>query len=114
MSDSVIVCYLCGKLGHIAKYCETVFVDGFVDPSANTPYGPWLRTTLPVRSRTLTYRNEDQVFARAEKSTQSIRKRGVPPSLGILTRCTGVGRRRTKGQSWVGGHMPGLSGWGTG
>ncbi|KAL0461286.1 UNVERIFIED_CONTAM: hypothetical protein Slati_0016200 [Sesamum latifolium] len=38
-------CYLCGKLGHIPKYCEVRFVDGFVDPGENTPYGPWLRAS---------------------------------------------------------------------
>ncbi|KAK4428412.1 hypothetical protein Salat_1140800 [Sesamum alatum] len=26
------LCYLCGHLGHIAKYCELRFHDDFVDP----------------------------------------------------------------------------------
>ncbi|KAL0303028.1 UNVERIFIED_CONTAM: hypothetical protein Sradi_6170900 [Sesamum radiatum] len=36
-------CYLCGRLGHIGKYCELAFCEGFVDPGNDTPYGPWLR-----------------------------------------------------------------------
>ncbi|KAL0415876.1 UNVERIFIED_CONTAM: hypothetical protein Slati_3419500 [Sesamum latifolium] len=39
-------CYLCGWLGHIGKYCEVTFAEGFVDPGDNTPYGPWLRAPL--------------------------------------------------------------------
>ncbi|KAK4421456.1 hypothetical protein Salat_2096200 [Sesamum alatum] len=35
-------CYLCGQLSHIAKYCELQFEDGFVDPSLDSPYRPWL------------------------------------------------------------------------
>ncbi|KAK4435211.1 hypothetical protein Salat_0684400 [Sesamum alatum] len=46
-------CYLYGKLGHIAKYCELQFEDGFVDPSPEAPYGPWLQVPLPTRGRKL-------------------------------------------------------------
>ncbi|KAK4422932.1 hypothetical protein Salat_1875800 [Sesamum alatum] len=44
-------CYLCEKLGHIAKYCELQFEDGFVDPGLESPYGPWLQAPLPTRGR---------------------------------------------------------------
>ncbi|KAL0324588.1 UNVERIFIED_CONTAM: hypothetical protein Scaly_2425900 [Sesamum calycinum] len=32
--------YLCGKLGHMKKYCDSMFMEGFKDPGHNTPYGP--------------------------------------------------------------------------
>ncbi|KAL0331179.1 UNVERIFIED_CONTAM: hypothetical protein Sangu_1663400 [Sesamum angustifolium] len=35
-------CYLCGKLGHISKWCDSRFQSEFVDPGENSPYGPWL------------------------------------------------------------------------
>ncbi|KAK4428769.1 hypothetical protein Salat_1176800 [Sesamum alatum] len=35
-------CYLCGCLGHLAKYCELQLQTDFVDPGENMPYGPWL------------------------------------------------------------------------
>ncbi|KAL0433251.1 UNVERIFIED_CONTAM: hypothetical protein Slati_2659400 [Sesamum latifolium] len=38
-------CYLCGMLGHITRYCNECFVDGFIDPVDDTPYGPWLRAS---------------------------------------------------------------------
>ncbi|KAL0402420.1 UNVERIFIED_CONTAM: hypothetical protein Slati_4271900 [Sesamum latifolium] len=38
-----IFCCLCGKLGHIQKYCEKMFEEGFCNPGEDTPYGPWLR-----------------------------------------------------------------------
>ncbi|KAK4421651.1 hypothetical protein Salat_2115700 [Sesamum alatum] len=44
-------CYLYGRLGHIDKYCETRFVEGFLDPGPDMPYGSWLCTPLPVRGR---------------------------------------------------------------
>ncbi|KAL0412201.1 UNVERIFIED_CONTAM: hypothetical protein Slati_3809800 [Sesamum latifolium] len=43
-------CYLCGVLGHISKYCEVHFEDGFEDPGDDTPYGPWLRAPVPTRA----------------------------------------------------------------
>ncbi|KAK4414997.1 hypothetical protein Salat_2606800 [Sesamum alatum] len=51
-------CYLSGKLGHIAKYYEVQFEEGFVDPGSDSPYGSWLRAPLPVRGRGLTHRRE--------------------------------------------------------
>ncbi|KAL0414030.1 UNVERIFIED_CONTAM: hypothetical protein Sradi_1604700 [Sesamum radiatum] len=44
-------CYICGCLGHIAKYCLKQFEDGFQDPGVDTPFGPWLRAPIPNRSR---------------------------------------------------------------
>ncbi|KAK4426428.1 hypothetical protein Salat_1411400 [Sesamum alatum] len=44
-------CYFCGKLGHIAKYCELQFEEGFVDPGFDSPYGPWIRAPLPSGGR---------------------------------------------------------------
>ncbi|KAL0326615.1 UNVERIFIED_CONTAM: hypothetical protein Sangu_1739500 [Sesamum angustifolium] len=36
-------CYLCGKIGHIAKILPTRYEEDFVDPGDAAPYGPWLR-----------------------------------------------------------------------
>ncbi|KAK4432371.1 hypothetical protein Salat_0999200 [Sesamum alatum] len=46
-------CYLCGCLGHFAKYCELQLQTDFVDLGENMPYGPWLRANqLPsIRNR---------------------------------------------------------------
>ncbi|KAK4424238.1 hypothetical protein Salat_1617200 [Sesamum alatum] len=41
--------YLCGKLGHISRFCELRFQEGFLDPGVHTPYGAWLRVVGPVR-----------------------------------------------------------------
>ncbi|KAL0292084.1 UNVERIFIED_CONTAM: hypothetical protein Scaly_2605700 [Sesamum calycinum] len=45
-------CYLCGKLGHISKWCDSRFQSEFVDPGENSPYGPWLRAVGRGDSRT--------------------------------------------------------------
>ncbi|KAL0462160.1 UNVERIFIED_CONTAM: hypothetical protein Slati_0103600 [Sesamum latifolium] len=52
-------CYLCGKIDHIVKWCETRFKEDFVDPGEDTPYGPWLRAVsrLDNRSRGPQFRN---------------------------------------------------------
>ncbi|KAL0355321.1 UNVERIFIED_CONTAM: hypothetical protein Sradi_3979000 [Sesamum radiatum] len=50
-------CYLCGRLGHISKYCGLRFEEGFSDPGTDTPYGPWLRAPLPVRRTTILSRS---------------------------------------------------------
>ncbi|KAK4415457.1 hypothetical protein Salat_2653100 [Sesamum alatum] len=42
--------YLCGKLGHIAKYCELQFEEGFVDPGQDSLHGPWLQAPLSART----------------------------------------------------------------
>ncbi|KAL0443965.1 UNVERIFIED_CONTAM: hypothetical protein Slati_2119200 [Sesamum latifolium] len=44
-------CYLCGCLGHIAKYCSKQYEDGFHDPGTETPFGPWLRAPNPIKPR---------------------------------------------------------------
>ncbi|KAL0319627.1 UNVERIFIED_CONTAM: hypothetical protein Sradi_5224200 [Sesamum radiatum] len=44
-------CYLCGRLGHIDKYCEIRFEDGFRDLGTETPFGPWLRAPLRGANR---------------------------------------------------------------
>ncbi|KAL0449153.1 UNVERIFIED_CONTAM: LINE-1 retrotransposable element O protein [Sesamum latifolium] len=33
-------------IGHISKYCDVHFTEGFVDPGDDLPYGPWLRASL--------------------------------------------------------------------
>ncbi|KAL0448756.1 UNVERIFIED_CONTAM: hypothetical protein Slati_1432000 [Sesamum latifolium] len=45
-------CYMCERLGHIDKYCEICFEDGYRDVDADTPYGPWLRAPIPGVNRT--------------------------------------------------------------
>ncbi|KAK4415678.1 Crocetin glucosyltransferase, chloroplastic [Sesamum alatum] len=44
-------CYFCGCLGHISRFCELQFQDGFVNPGAATPFGPWLRAPPPSSAR---------------------------------------------------------------
>ncbi|KAL0322780.1 UNVERIFIED_CONTAM: Vacuolar protein sorting-associated protein [Sesamum angustifolium] len=39
-------CYLCGKIGHIAKYCPLRYEEDFVDPGGAAPYGPWLELII--------------------------------------------------------------------
>ncbi|KAL0307284.1 UNVERIFIED_CONTAM: hypothetical protein Sradi_6145700 [Sesamum radiatum] len=38
--------YLCGRSGHISKYNEDQFVEGFIYPWEDTSYGPWLKASL--------------------------------------------------------------------
>ncbi|KAL0439101.1 UNVERIFIED_CONTAM: hypothetical protein Slati_2393100 [Sesamum latifolium] len=40
-------CYLCGLLGHIDRYCQLRFSEGFEHQVEPLPYGAWLRA--PVR-----------------------------------------------------------------
>ncbi|KAL0347854.1 UNVERIFIED_CONTAM: hypothetical protein Scaly_1801400 [Sesamum calycinum] len=44
------LCYICGHLGHIAKYCELQFGNDFIDPRENPPYRPWLHTVVLMRA----------------------------------------------------------------
>ncbi|KAL0428198.1 UNVERIFIED_CONTAM: hypothetical protein Slati_2994600 [Sesamum latifolium] len=39
-------CYLCGRLGHISKWCETRFNDGFINSGDDSPFGPWLKAVV--------------------------------------------------------------------
>ncbi|KAK4413668.1 hypothetical protein Salat_2779600 [Sesamum alatum] len=41
-------CYLCGTLGHISRFCELRFQEGFTDPGIHTPCGAWLRAAGPA------------------------------------------------------------------
>ncbi|KAL0463455.1 UNVERIFIED_CONTAM: putative mitochondrial protein [Sesamum latifolium] len=43
--------YLCGRLGHISKWCESRFQDGFVNPIEESSFEPWLRATSGLASR---------------------------------------------------------------
>ncbi|KAK4392767.1 hypothetical protein Sango_2054500 [Sesamum angolense] len=45
-------CYVCGRIGHIFKWCEQRFQAGFEDPGKNAPYGPWLRALPRTDART--------------------------------------------------------------
>ncbi|KAL0411506.1 UNVERIFIED_CONTAM: hypothetical protein Slati_3740300 [Sesamum latifolium] len=45
-------CYLCGRVGHISKWCEQRFRAGFEDPGENSPFGPWLRAVIRTETRT--------------------------------------------------------------
>ncbi|KAK4424714.1 hypothetical protein Salat_1665000 [Sesamum alatum] len=42
-------CYLCGKLGHISRFCDLRFDAQFSDPGLHTPYGAWLRAVGPSK-----------------------------------------------------------------
>ncbi|KAL0345758.1 UNVERIFIED_CONTAM: hypothetical protein Sradi_4407100 [Sesamum radiatum] len=73
-------CYLCGRLGHIGKYCEVTFAEGFVDPGDDTPYRLWIRAPLsrPIQSRIETSERSDGKMLR-QKASGSI---GVRTFLG--------------------------------
>ncbi|KAK4397891.1 hypothetical protein Sango_1264600 [Sesamum angolense] len=43
-------CYFCGHLGHISRSCELQLSDYFVGLGDNTPYGAWLRASIPPNS----------------------------------------------------------------
>ncbi|KAL0444689.1 UNVERIFIED_CONTAM: hypothetical protein Slati_2191600 [Sesamum latifolium] len=45
------ICYLCGCLGHIDRYCEVRFDKGFCETDDMKPYGPWLRAPIPTRKQ---------------------------------------------------------------
>ncbi|KAK4423004.1 hypothetical protein Salat_1883000 [Sesamum alatum] len=42
-------CYLCGKLGHISRFCDLRFQENFSDPGPNTPFGAWLCASGPLK-----------------------------------------------------------------
>ncbi|KAL0284766.1 UNVERIFIED_CONTAM: hypothetical protein Scaly_2839900 [Sesamum calycinum] len=63
-------CYLCGKLGHISKWCYSRFQADFVDPGENSPFGPWLRAVGRTDSRTRFPQNRD-----FQAHSQSVRPR---------------------------------------
>ncbi|KAL0405584.1 UNVERIFIED_CONTAM: hypothetical protein Slati_3872300, partial [Sesamum latifolium] len=44
-------CYICGRIGHISKFCELHYSEGFVDPGPDYPFGPWLRENGPLRNQ---------------------------------------------------------------
>ncbi|KAL0445033.1 UNVERIFIED_CONTAM: hypothetical protein Slati_2226000 [Sesamum latifolium] len=44
--------YLCGRSGHISQWCDSRFLPNFVDPGANSLFGPWLREVTRVDSKT--------------------------------------------------------------
>ncbi|KAK4438321.1 hypothetical protein Salat_0166400, partial [Sesamum alatum] len=70
-------CYLCGKLGHIAKYYELQFEDGFVDPGPEAPYGPWLRAPLPNQGRKFSQPQEPMGTSRSASISGSGSLRGA-------------------------------------
>ncbi|KAL0440422.1 UNVERIFIED_CONTAM: hypothetical protein Slati_2525200 [Sesamum latifolium] len=54
-------CYFYGCLGHIAKYCDMQFDDGFHDPSTDTSCGPWLRAPLSTRNHSQLSKHERSI-----------------------------------------------------
>ncbi|KAL0413360.1 UNVERIFIED_CONTAM: hypothetical protein Sradi_1537700 [Sesamum radiatum] len=49
--------YVCGTLGHLAKFYEKTYDPDYVDHGEDTPYGSWLRASSITRTPT---RNRDQ------------------------------------------------------
>ncbi|KAK4428665.1 hypothetical protein Salat_1166300, partial [Sesamum alatum] len=70
-------CYFCGNLGHIAKYYELQFEEGFVDPGSDSPYGPWLRALLPIRGRGQPSRHDPSVASKPDKNPGTSQPRGA-------------------------------------
>ncbi|KAL0392806.1 UNVERIFIED_CONTAM: hypothetical protein Sradi_2503400 [Sesamum radiatum] len=46
-------CYWCGRMGHILKFCDSQYEEGFNETQEQLLFGPWLRATTPtvLRSR---------------------------------------------------------------
>ncbi|KAL0449074.1 UNVERIFIED_CONTAM: hypothetical protein Slati_1463800 [Sesamum latifolium] len=42
------LCYWCGHMGHIMKFCECQCEAGFNEKQDPLPFGPWLRATAPA------------------------------------------------------------------
>ncbi|KAL0408317.1 UNVERIFIED_CONTAM: hypothetical protein Sradi_1766100 [Sesamum radiatum] len=60
-------CYLCGCLGHIAKFCPKRYEDDFVDPGEALSFGPWLRANNQPRF--------NNIIPSSHRQTQNIRSR---------------------------------------
>ncbi|KAK4414950.1 hypothetical protein Salat_2602000 [Sesamum alatum] len=52
-------CYIYGKLGHVSKFCNLHYKEGFVDPGPDYPFSPWLRENGSSRGG---LRNSEMVF----------------------------------------------------
>ncbi|KAK4412669.1 hypothetical protein Salat_2914000 [Sesamum alatum] len=70
-------CYLCGKLGHIAKYCELLFEEGFVDLGMDSPHRSCLRAPIPVRGQGLAQCRETVAEAKLARESGPARRRGA-------------------------------------
>ncbi|KAL0352102.1 UNVERIFIED_CONTAM: hypothetical protein Scaly_1598900 [Sesamum calycinum] len=79
-------CYLCGCLGHIAKFCPKCYKDDFIDPGESLPYGPWLRENNQPKAQTLHLKPH---FSRPEYSSDSGRKDAQIRGLRIVGDFTG-------------------------
>ncbi|KAL0324537.1 UNVERIFIED_CONTAM: putative mitochondrial protein [Sesamum calycinum] len=97
-------CYLCGKLGHISKWCDSRFQSELVDPGENSPYGPWLRAvgrgTLGLASLKIREPQTQPQLARPRFTSRSHRtlthssepKRAPPSAMSLLVwNCQGLG-----------------------
>ncbi|KAK4394098.1 hypothetical protein Sango_1880600 [Sesamum angolense] len=75
-------CYLCGCLGHIAKFCLKHYEDDFIDPGESLPCGPWLRenhqpkfnNVIPGNQRQAQTLRQKPHFSWSEYSSDSGRK----------------------------------------